>query len=498
MGVDPKSGRYCDECGRQIEKAIRTHAGKDYCRACYQITFVRMECSKCNGAMRAHYHSLEDPICRRCERSTRTCFRCGKFTPRAGKLIGKSAVCKACSPYFREQQPCPQCGRLSSTLSRPLSLGILEAICAKCRNRLTHATCVICTKYRRVERRDDSGRPFCAPCNQNPKLTHTCPKCAIRLPGGGSSMCPACTLTNAVERDAALINAQLEFGWIRNLWQDFVSANLSKQLESPRMRRQIERSAMFFLALDRSFPRSEDVNSTSMLELLGSKFLRSHLLASRFTIEQLALRDLGPKRGLLVEQQRLENILVRSSKMRYAALLKGYSDHLGATVASRTKRLYLRAAEAFCSDNRASSETSWTNAQLLGYLKANPGMGASLARFVSYCRLQFGWQVSMPPKPSWLYVSKSDRRVKKLRRLLEITNLTPKESLPMIATARILSLALDVPTAQLLRERTEGRVRKHANGDINLTNDATIAPNHTLYEYALRWLSLSHHPTRAR
>ena len=133
MSNDPRYGRHCDECGRDLVKAVRIHLEKEYCAACYKRTFVKAQCVTCQQSMRAHRHASEEPVCDSCIRGKRTCMRCDKPVPQAAKLVGKRAVCNTCAPYFRERRHCANCGKLSFRVSASLSSGIEGQICDSCR-----------------------------------------------------------------------------------------------------------------------------------------------------------------------------------------------------------------------------------------------------------------------------------------------------------------------------------------------------------------------------
>jgi hypothetical protein len=153
--------------------------------------------------------------------------------------------------------------------------------------------------------------------------------------------------------------------------------------------------------------------------------------------------------------------------------------------------LYLRAAEAFCMSAGIKADVSWRNEQLLHYLTVHPGHGASLARFVSYCRLQLRWPVNVPSKALWKRKPQTSDQIRKLRDALNTAAIDPIASLPTKTVARILALTLDLPAAQLVRARAEGRVGRHPNGHIEIAPEAVIPPENSIYPYAERWLALA-------
>lgn len=491
MSVDPKFGRYCDGCGRAIVNAVRIHRGKDYCRSCYQSNFVRAPCAVCQRSMRHHRHSTGEQVCDVCVRSTRTCLRCGRLTPIAGKLVGQSAVCNACAPYFRERRPCTSCGCLSSRLSRPA--GLKNPICEPCRRRITHASCATCRRYRVVARWTDDDRPKCKDCAPEQQVTHPCPVCGAVVLGGGARRCRGCTNRTAISQHATLVAAGLEGEWSRILWGVFVAEQLSADPDNPRLKQKIEHSAEFFEQLDQRFEALSAVTTESMTGCFDSRFLRKHLLASRFVTEQLDLQDFAACRNSEAERRRYADILARAKNEKYGTLLAAYAEHLAEKrVAMRTARLYLRAAEAFCAHADVGPAAPWREERIIGYLRSAPGQGASLARFVTYCAKELGWDVRVPHKQLWKSASTTmATQVKELRKALRETDNVPSSALTTREVARVLSIALGVPAAQLLRDRDAGKVLVHETGGIEVTDQAILLPADPLHRYAQRWADLA-------
>ncbi len=493
MSIDPKTGRYCDACGRSIVKAVRVHQAKDYCRSCYQTNFVRVTCSACQQPMREHLRAAGEPICKACLRNTRTCHRCHKFTPSAAKLVGQSAVCNACAPYFREPRPCTSCGRLSTRLSRPLFAGLQDQVCDSCRNRLTHATCSTCRRYRPVALRAEDDTPYCKDCIPNHEVTHPCPECQVTVPGGGAARCRACTNRTSIGRVASLIAAELEADWTRILWSAFVSEQLGGDSSNPTLIKLVERAAEFFRALDRSFSVPQDVTAKTLTAEFDSFFLRKHLLASRFVVTFLKLEGFDEERELATECRRFEAILARTSSEKYGALLASYAAQLiNEGTAARTSRLYVQAAEAFCAHAKFDGSVPWLESRMIAHLKVLNGQRANVARFVSYCRKNRGWDVRIPAENLWKNDSrKTQGQLQELRKALRATAGVPDGALSTRAVGRVLSLALDVPAAQLLRERDSGQVVVNDDGAIKVTEHAVLTADDPLYRYARRWADLS-------
>jgi len=494
VSIDPKFGRYCDACGRGIQNAVRIHLGKDYCRSCYQMNFVRVDCVECKQPMRQHRHAEGEPVCKACIRSKRTCLRCGKFTPLAGKLVGSSAVCGACSPHFRERRPCTGCGRLSSRLSRPLFTGLQDELCDSCRRGLTDATCAVCRKHRRVAGRNEGGKPLCKDCLPGQEVSHDCPQCGTRVPGGGLARCRGCANRESVQRLALVVSASFEAQWVRELWKGFVALQLEEAASSPKLRQTLDRASSFFAALEKSFASAEEIDAQSLAERMDSRLLRKHLLASRFLVATLELNETEGNREIATERRRIAQIISRCGKAKYGEVLEHYVEWLRAAgVADRTARLYLRAAESFCADAGVDASQAWREQDALRYLAKMPGHAASLSRFFRYCRECRGWDVCLPPRSLWVGTpAKRDAdQIKRLRKALQRVGGMDTAILTTREVARLLSLAVGLPATQLLREREAGRVVLHGDGSVELAPQAVIATADALYPYARRWLDLA-------
>jgi hypothetical protein len=500
VSEDPKYGRCCDQCGRAVDAIKKIHLGNDYCAACYQRVFVRKTCSRCGETVRHHRHAAGEVICGTCERSTRTCLRCGKPTPQAGKIVGRSAVCNACSPYFKEKAACACCGRESSRLSRAQSVGLNNPVCHSCRNKVTHGSCSICRRYRAIVGRTSEDRPYCRNCVPDAQMSHPCPDCGDILPGSGLGRCQTCLVKKRIRHDAALAGAKIEADWVRCLWESFAERQIAQASSSLLFVARTIRSVEFFLELQGKFVGSKEITSKYMSERFGSKFLRKYLVASRFVIERLNLERFQEAREDVAERGRALAIVERASEKLYGPLLHSYAAHLeGHGSNLRTMRLYLRAAEAFCVDRNIKNSAAWPSGTLEAYLIKSPGHFASLTRFVTFCRKHLKWDVAMPRK--------GDRPVKPLQAVQDRTELrrqmkkvadVPPSCQTTRQLGRILALSLGVPAVQLVKDRKEHVPHRQPDGSIYMMDDAIIAKDSPLFRYAQRWVELSerHRPRR--
>lgn len=489
MSIDPKVGRFCDECGQTIAAAVRVYKGKDYCRACYQRTFLPVACSECGKSTRPHRHAEGAPVCDLCLRSKRTCLRCGKLTLIAGKLVGRSAVCASCAPRFADKKICGGCGNESMRLTRPLFAGLLDPVCDSCRNKLNHATCSGCKRYRRVVASSIDGSRYCRECVPGHEVMHECPGCGCLMKGGGLGHCRSCINRGIVEKDAAMFSAELEAPWCRELWHGFVLASLSPDASSPRLRAQIGKSFEFFRTLEQRFDSIDDINSKSLNLQLDSQFFRRHLNASRYVVEKLNLQDFTAERANQVEAKRHEKILEESADKPHGPMIRAYAQWLTEIgIAARTGRLYLRAAESFCMQTKLDGSKPWQSSSLVQHLKRTPGNAANITRFVRYCREQLGWNVEMPKEGIWHpAASRTTRDIRDLRAVLQTLDNQTDESITTMELARVLSLALGVSAAQLMRCRVERGLKRLPDGSIEIEQDAVIETTNPLYRFACLW-----------
>lgn len=499
MSIDPKFGRYCDECGKTISSAVRIHQGKDYCRSCYASTFVKAACTKCHGSMRIHRHATTPAVCNVCIRSERTCLRCGRFILVAGKLVGSGAVCNSCAPHFREKQLCSSCGRLSSRLSRPLFAGIQDSMCDSCRSKLTHATCSICNRYRPIQGQDRTDRPHCSDCAPGEPITHQCPDCGSTVNGGGLGRCIPCINARAIRRDAEMTSARLERDWTRKLWSAFVEDQIDLGVKSPGMRKRIANAAEFFVELEQVFPSQENINGSAFAERIDSKMHRKYLLASRFLVTYLHLEAFDESREIATERRRTEDILARNKSELFHGLLEEFAAQLARErTALRTVRLYLRAAEVFCVNAYATEATPWSESALVAHLKHFPGSANSLSRFVSHCKVRYGWDVQMPEKAKWKDpTQKTKKTLTVVKAALRHTSLGSVHEMPLRAVTRLLSAAMGVPASRLLEPAILER-QPNDNNAIFVTEDGLIEPGSPLHPFARRWMDLIRRRTANR
>src|SRR5690606_23971268 len=151
------------------------HKGNGYCSTCDAREFKSVPCSSCAGSARMHRRAGSTPLCGTCSRARRTCLRCSKAVPVAGKRIQEEAVaCPSCARHLRGAEACARGGRTSSGLLRVGEGDGLARICRPCSTIRPHSTSLYCRRYRRTAGATETGGSFCVDCGPNGEASHDC------------------------------------------------------------------------------------------------------------------------------------------------------------------------------------------------------------------------------------------------------------------------------------------------------------------------------------
>jgi hypothetical protein len=467
MSIDSKFGRYCDGCGRTTEKISRIYKEKEYCSTCYSRVFLHRNCTKCQSPTRAHQFEL-NPICRKCETDNRTCLRCNVHVPRAGIRVGERIACPSCSPYFREKRPCAECGTLSGRLSRLTLFGFLEPTCDKCRNAASQSTCTRCRKARLVAFQTLDCKPYCKDCVPGSEAFHTCPQCSEKVVGGGNSVCQICYVKDSVRKSAQFTGAVLQSIWVRSLFIRYSEWLLQEHPGKPALYRLLEKHGAFFTRIDATFATESDLTNQAMLNVFGSPYMRRFLLASRFVVQlipgELSHEELKEASELLI----ISNKLAVLSKKSYGALILKYITWLKSKqTATRTVRLYLRAAEKFCSIKLNKSISKPSQEEIDDFVRKYPGSRNSLARFLSFGRSTLSWSVSIPKIQKQNKVPNTVNRIANYVRIIEMRGVGLVETTVLL---RLLAVSLafknkDVKAASI-QKTSESQYVLDVDGEI--------------------------------
>ncbi len=471
MGIDPKFGRFCDECGETIAKAHRVHLGREYCSSCYPRIFVRTRCTQCQAPVRVHKNAQEPPVCGACIASTRVCLRCAKPTPKAGFVVGDQAVCASCVPYFREKQNCARCGTPSSRLTSVDAAGGKERICEPCRNRCTHQTCSICGKYRRVAATGYGGAR-CGPCSSDPAVSHSCPTCGVKIPGRGASRCRPCTNLELLQRELTLSRHVFERAWTGDVWVDFGQWLYSRGPGNPRALTLLRSHQPFFERLSANLLTKTELDAKALLELFGTAQLRKHLLPVQYLDERHGVKIAASTKSASAETDRIATLMVQARHEPWVGVLDAYSEQLAsAGLTVRTSRMYLSSAASLLRELGVADQ-AWNNDALERYLARHPGARNNVSRFVTFCRQELRWDVRMKDTaPAVTPLLNPPQSVMKLCSTLQkideigISNAAKSTVCAVIATAlgvsarQILSLAVTdiviTPESAILRTGRE-------------------------------------------
>lgn len=366
-------------------------------------------------------------------------------------ISGGKPVCPSCVPYFREPAPCTACGTPSTRLSRAPSLGVQEKICDACRNKLTHQTCAVCRKYRKVVGTTDDGKPYCDSCQPGHETSHSCPGCQTHVAGTGASLCRACQNGKRLAQEVQLNQVVFAREWMPRLYSEFANWLHYRQGDAPTCLKTFRAHQPFFERLDAEYSALTDITPESLLVRCSSAYLRRHLLATQFLQEALGFTIKPEQKAHYGEMETVRLKLLESKKEPWGSLLVNYVNSLNdAQLPIRTIRLYLSAAHAFCVHAKAT-EKGWESRAPLKFLKANPGARNNLSRFISHCARTYGWDVALPTRKQLpgkrAIVPKT---VMELRTLLQKVQKTGEANASKHDLARILAKSLGLSVGDVM------------------------------------------------
>lgn len=490
MSHDPKFGRYCDECGRVIQKVHRIYDGKEYCSSCYPRVFVKANCSECGKPARVHRLSTAEPVCSACERRGRVCIRCDKPIDVAGLISDGKPVCPSCAPYFRDKKCCAYCGKLSATLSTMPGEGIHELICESCRNAHTHKTCSVCRRYRKVAGMDADGRPFCSACRPGEEVSHACPACACAVPGAGNGKCRPCINFEAVERESRMAAASLSREWVANWEQRFAAWLHARDPGKTTLVKVYRSHHVFFERLDAQFVSQAEATADAILLHFGTAFLRKHLLCAQYLTEEHNVIFTAESKGDAAERGRIDDKLRECRKQPWSDTIIRYHAWLSdAKLPLRTMRLYLATAIAFCESAKVK-DTVWPEDALQKFLVRQPGSRNNLSKFVGHCRRAYGWDVEMPRR---VEVTPPDQDSAKiiieLSALMQQVTRSGMEKVDIKVLEKIIAKSLAFRIGDIARAANDQFVQQDGkcvfrNGDESVAIPAELEPY--FREYAIR------------
>lgn len=443
MSVDYKGQRFCDECGRLIAKAHRIENDKEYCSSCYPRVFPPRPCTTCEGTARSH-RFVSDPVCGKCLRKDRKCLRCDKQIPRAGLRVGTKYACKACAVHFLPAVMCPGCGNKAQSLSRVNGQG--EAVCNSCRNRANNVTCARCRKFRLATCFVD-GRAYCAACVPGEEMFHSCPNCGEPVPGTGEAPCLRCYNRRKVQSSASLAVSGLERPWSRTLLEQYGRWLCAQHPTKIALYQLFEKHVPFFVRIDTTFAEPCQITSQSLLDHLGSAYLRQYLLASRFLQASLQVPVDRSARQRVAEHATIEKLMVQAKRAQVDTVVQRYAVWLNMQgIALRTQRLYLSSAVAFAIRTQLQPTQEPEPHALEIFLKERPGLRANLTKFTRFTRDVLGWELRAEPARASNKRPVTVRRMQTLLAKLPAGNIHHAQIADLID---VLALALGFPKGAL-------------------------------------------------
>jgi len=461
MSIDPKFGRYCDECGRTIVKAHRIFENNEYCASCYPRVFISIPCTHCGKSARVHRLSQDPPVCRSCLLIGRICVRCEKPIINAGMISGGQPVCPSCVPHFKTAAQCTSCGKLSTRLSAMPSAGIFEKVCDSCRNKVTHKSCSVCHKYRKVVGVTAEGRPLCEACQPDLSITHSCPNCGVTVPGNGNAKCRACLNHLQIAQDLELSVLTLSREWVQVAYRQFAAWILERHPDKPSLIKLLRPNHAFFERLDVQFLDSTDITEQALLQTFGTAGLRRHLLATQFLEAYLSLEITAQAKSENADLERIQTKLQENRKQPWGSILVNYSELLRKDeLPARTRRMYVSAAEVFCQYAKPSNK-SCPESSIEHFLRKKPGLRANLSRFVGFCNRTYCWGLTMPPIDKLrAKLNGSPKTVAHLKKLLRTVVDQGVDNADQKTLARIIAKSLGFPAKEIL-----GLTSKHLSSD---------------------------------
>lgn len=404
----------CNDCESQIKKAKRRYKGKLYCSKCYVKLFQKSRCSSCSVEARLPIFE-ERPICTSCEK-LKPCIRCAIISDRIGKLTKWGPVCASCSIYFRENQRCNWCGKLSHSIHKRPSIGVKNRICLKC-SRINHKTCSKCRRHRPVAKVID-GRQICNICHEKGDIS--CQSCGTLMPAGRGKQCETCYDKVLLNKRLSIALQTLSNSKIREHFHSYVKW-LEIKIGAKASRQKINDHIKFFQKIEllpRCFPSNETILST-----FGTSGLRRFQSVVNW-LEINNLLTITREQKVIESERRMINKCLQSSRenlIGYHHLLNYYLMLRKKLVAGKTSLRSIRlslssAAKLLELAIQRNHHDCPHQSDLCEYISTYPGRRASITGFINFLKKTDIVFLHIPPKPSIKLIRR--RRTEKLKKLL--------------------------------------------------------------------------------
>lgn len=325
--------------------------------------------------------------------------------PKAGLKVGVDAVvCPACAPHFRGEEPCSNCGRLSSRLTWGGEGDLKGRVCQPCRNESTYATCVHCRRYRPAAGLSSEGRAHCSHCGPAGAAWHECPACGMKVSGSGRGQCRHCLNRARLRREARLIAVALSQSWVVTLVDGFAEWLIARDSASPKLPKTFISHLPFFQVLDQSIESAERLVPQTMMDEFTVQGLRRHLLPLQFLRHEVGLEITEEMKTDHVETARTIAILERAETGGWGNDLIRFNQWLiQEQKPVRTRRLYVSAADRLMRFTGIKVLTQLDQEMVDRYLTDTPcarnDVGAVLRFAKTVLNLSIGLPVRKFPRP---------------------------------------------------------------------------------------------------
>ena len=479
MSFDPKGRRYCDCCGRFIEKPHRIEGRDEYCATCYAREFVPRTCA-CGKASRILRSAPPPYRCKSCVVAARTCIRCDRPVPRAGLRVGNGVVCPICYPKFAAKAACESCGQLSGALNRRAGDPDAPRLCQRCSTADTHATCVHCGRHRRIQGRTEAGRPYCEPCGPQGVLCHACPECGVLVRGLGSGRCRACLNSVALDREVELQVLTLNREDCRSWLRGFAKWLHARAPDDPGLVGDLSRHLPFFERLDTLLEGRPTCTAEWMLETFPVRELRRHVQVMGYLEEQVGIVLSDEAKKGAAERERIAELLRHSRAAPFGAVIHSYAHALAARGCKLlTQRQYLSAAVAFCSAAQVAND-GWSHDAPTRFLRRHAGQRLNLRVFLRFCEKEKGWtSAGLPPETTPSAPSRTAQRFRDALKRLEHEG----DNARAHDIARVLGWAFALSPSEMGTARIELR----SKSVFLVTADGHHRVPKALHPLAMRW-----------
>jgi len=377
----PSICKGCDECGREIFRVKRIHAGRRFCETCYARLFKLKKCNGCGNTARLPIFD-QGALCRGCIVS-KPCIRCARSGRPVGKVTPDGPVCNSCAHHFKTPNPCEHCGALSTRLVRTVLESGIFRCCPRCARRSAR-TCPKCRRHRILTLQAD-GTLACKKCVQTP--TSACGACGGIIPGGRAKECEDCAWGRYLLAKIRLHAGELKSLHIQAAYSAF-GQWLAERAGNHRAALGIKKHLALFKVVDERYGQWPPANELAIQ--LGYQGLRNARIPLLWLQSTQGLQIDTELFGRLQENDRIARILEEiPAEQPLKSLLGNYLAHLltkvdAKRVKMRSVRISLRAATDVVKIAVAARAISIKQGHIAKVLSSRPGVAAALWGFVAF------------------------------------------------------------------------------------------------------------------